>query len=150
MLGRIFVIFFSLIIAMIIAGIVLAIGIILPDKSWLDADPVERMVFFTVSFFATSFIGASAFVPALLLIVVAEIMRLRSLLYYAAAGAVVGLTSYFGSNVELRLENTTDVSPVFHPLQLAAAAGIVGGLAYWLLAGRNAGRWREPAQPSAQ
>ena len=149
MLGRIIVIFFSLIIAMMIAGIVLAVGILVPDKSWLDADPVERMMFFTVSFFATSFIGASAFVPALLLIVVAEIARLRSLLYYAAAGAVVGLASYFGSNVELRLENTTDVSPVFHPLQLAAAAGIVGGLAYWLLAGRNAGRWRGPPQPSA-
>jgi H+/Cl- antiporter ClcA len=117
-------------------------------SSWLDADPVERVMFFTVSFFATSFVGASAFVPSLLLIIVAEIMRLRSLLYYAAAGAVVGLTSYFGSNVELRLENTTDVAPVFHPLQLAAAAGIVGGLAYWLLAGRNAGRWREP-RPSA-
>ena len=132
---------------MMVAGIVLAVGILVPDKSWLDADPVERMMFFIVSFFATSFIGASAFVPALLLIVVAEVMRLRNLLYYAAAGAVVGLTSYFGSNVELRLENTTDVTPVFHPLQLAAAAGIVGGLAYWLLAGRNAGRWREPAQP---
>jgi hypothetical protein len=148
MLGRIIVIFFALMIAMMIAGIALAIGIVVPDRSWLDADPLERVVFFTVSFFATSFIGASAFVPALLLIAVAEIMRLRSLLYYAAAGAVVGLTSYFGSNIELRLENTTDVAPVFHPLQLAAAAGIVGGLAYWLLAGRNAGRWRD-RQPSA-
>jgi len=146
MLGRIFVILFSLIVSMIVAGIVLAIGIIAPDWPWLDSDPVERVMFFTVSFFATSFVGASAFVPALLLIVVAEVARLRSLLYYAAAGAVVGLASYFGSNVELRLENTTDVTPVFHPLQLAAAAGIVGGLAYWLLAGRNAGRWREPQQ----
>ena len=149
MLGRILVIFFSLIVAMMIAGIVLAIGILVPDRSWLDADPVERVMFFTVSFFATSYIGASAFVPALLLIVVAEVMRLRNLLYYAAAGAVVGLTSFFGSNVELRLENTTDVTPVFHPLQLAAAAGIIGGLAYWLLAGLNAGRGREPAEPAA-
>jgi hypothetical protein len=148
MLGRIIVIFFSLLVAMMVAGIALAIGIIVPDRSWLDADPLERVIFFTVSFFATSFIGASAFVPSLLLIIVAEVMRLRSLLYYAAAGAVVGLTSYFGSNVELRLENTTDVAPVFHPLQLAAAAGIVGGLAYWLLAGRNAGRWRDRQQPS--
>jgi len=148
MLGRIFVIFFALIVAMLVSGIVLAIGIIAPDWPWLDSDPVERITFFAVSFFATSFVGASAFVPAVLLIVVAEVMRLRSLLYYAAAGAVVGLTSYLGSNVELRLENTTDVSPVFHPLQLAAAAGIVGGLAYWLLAGRTAGRWREPAQPA--
>ena len=149
MIGRIIVIAIALIVASMVAGITLTIGIIAPDWPWLDSDPVERVMFFTVSFFATSFIGATAFVPAVLLIVAAEIMRLRSLLYYAAAGAVVGLTSYFGSNVELRLENTTDVSPVFHPLQLAAAAGIIGGLAYWLLAGRNAGRWREPVQPSA-
>jgi H+/Cl- antiporter ClcA len=149
MFGRIIVIAFALIFASIVAGIALAIGIIAPDRSWLDADPIERVMFFTMSFFATSFIGATAFVPAVLLVVVAEAMRLRSLLYYAAAGAAVGLASYFGSNVELRLENTTDVSPVFHPLQLAAAAGIIGGLAYWLLAGRNAGRWRGPAQPPA-
>ena len=149
MFGRIIVIAVALIVASMVAGITLAVGIIAPDWPWLDSDPVERVIFFVVSFFATSFIGATAFVPAVLLIIVAEIMRLRRLLYYAAAGAVVGLTSYLGSNVELRLENTTDVSPVFHPLQLAAAAGIIGGLAYWLLAGRNAGRWREPAQPSA-
>jgi hypothetical protein len=149
MFGRIIVIAVALIVASMVAGITLAVGIIAPDWPWLDSDPVERVMFFVVSFFATSFIGATAFVPAVLLIIVAEIMRLRRLLYYAAAGAVVGLTSYLGSNVELRLENTTDVSPVFHPLQLAAAAGIIGGLAYWLLAGRNAGRWREPAQPSS-
>lgn len=149
MFGRIIVIAFALIVASMVAGITLAVGIIAPDWPWLDSDPIERVSFFVVSFFATSFIGATAFVPAVLLVVVAEVMRLRRLLYYAAAGAVVGLTSYYGSNVELRLENTTDVAPAFHPLQLAAAAGIVGGLAYWLLAGRNAGRWREPAQPSA-
>ena len=149
MFGRIIVIAVALIVASMVAGITLAVGIIAPDWPWLDSDPVERVMFFVVSFFATSFIGATAFVPAVLLIVVAEVMRLRRLLYYAAAGAVVGLTSYYGSNVEMRLENTTDVSPAFHPLQLAAAAGIIGGLAYWLLAGRNAGRWREPAQPSS-
>jgi hypothetical protein len=149
MFGRIIVIAVALIVASMVAGITLAVGIIAPDWPWLDSDPVERVMFFVASFFATSFIGATAFVPAVLLIVVAEVMRLRRLLYYAAAGAVVGLTSYYGSNVEMRLENTTDVSPAFHPLQLAAAAGIIGGLAYWLLAGRNAGRWREPAQPSS-
>jgi hypothetical protein len=149
LLGRILVIAIALFVAIMAAGVALAIGIIAPDWPWLDSDPFERVSFFVISFFATSFVGATAFVPALLLIAVAEIMRLRSLLYYAAAGAVVGFASYFGSDIELRLENTTDVAPVFHPLQLAAAAGIVGGLAYWLLAGRNAGRWREARQPSA-
>jgi hypothetical protein len=143
LLGRVIVITFGLVVAAMTAGVILAIGIILPDWSWFDADPVERVMFFVVSFFATSFVGASAFLPALLLIIVAEALRLRRLLYYAVGGAVVGLASYFGSDVSLRLENTTDVAPVAHPLQLAAAAGIVASLTYWLIAGRNAGRWRE-------
>ena len=82
--------------------------------------------------------------PALVVIVISEAARLRSFLYYGVGGALVGLASYFGSDVSERLENTTDVVPVGHSLQLAAAAGIIGGLAYWLIAGRNAGRWRDP------
>jgi hypothetical protein len=143
LLGRIVVIFFALIIAIIAAGITLAIGILVPDWAWLDSDPVERFVFFATSFFATSVVGATAFVPAILLIILSEAIRMRRLLYYAVAGAAVGLAAYFGSDIDLRLENTTDVAPVVHPLQLAAAAGIIGGLFYWLVAGRKAGRWRE-------
>ena len=90
MFGRIIIIAFALIVASMLAGITLAIGIVAPEWPWLDSDPVERVSFFVVSFFATSFIGAIAFVPALLLIVMAETLRLRWLLYYAVAGAVVG------------------------------------------------------------
>ena len=147
LLGRIIVIVFALCVAIIVAGIALAIGIVAPEWPWLDSDPVERMIFFGVSFLATSYIGATAFVPALLLILLAEIARMRSIIYYGVAGAIVGLASYYGSNVEFRLENTTDVTPVGHPLQLAAAAGIIGGLAFWLFAGRNAGKWRGPVTP---
>src|SRR5215467_14535011 len=118
--GRIIVIFFALVVAIMIAGITLAIGIIAPDWTGVDSDPFERVSFFVISFFATSFI------------------------YYGVGGALVGLASYFGSNISVRLENTTDVAPVGNALQLAAAAGIIGGIVYWLIAGRNAGRWREP------
>jgi hypothetical protein len=144
LLGRIIVIFFALIVATTAAGITLAVGIISPDWAGVDSDPVERVSFFVVAFFATSFVGAAATFPALVLIVFAEAARMRSLLYYGVAGAAVGLAAYFGSDVSSRLENTTDVVPVGHALQLAAAAGIIGGLVYWLIAGRKAGRWREP------
>jgi hypothetical protein len=142
LLGRIVVIIFALIVASMAAGIVLAIGIVAPDWSAMDSDPVERMSFFVISFFATSFIGAVAMAPAALLIVLSEALRIRSFIYYGVAGALVGLASYFGSDISVRLENTTDVSPVGNALQLAAAAGIIGGLAYWLIAGRRAGAWR--------
>jgi hypothetical protein len=144
LLGRIIVIVFALIVAIMAAGITLAIGIIAPDWAGIDADPLERVSFFIVSFFATSFVGAVAILPAALVIVVSEAARLRSFLYYGLAGAWVGFASYYGSDISVRLENTTDVAPVANALQLAAAAGIIGGLAYWLIAGRNAGRWREP------
>lgn len=142
--GRILVIVFALIVAIMAAGITLAIGIIAPDWAGVDSDPFERISFFIVSFFATSFVGAVAVFPALVVIVISEAARLRNFLYYGVGGALVGLASYYGSDVSMRLENTTDVAPVGNSLQLAAAAGIIGGLAYWLVAGRNAGRWRDP------
>jgi hypothetical protein len=148
LIGRIFVIIFALIVAMMAAGIALAIGIIAPDWAGVDSDPFERVTFFIVSFFATSFVGAVAMVPALIVILFSEITRMRSFVYYGVGGALVALVSYYGSDISIRLENTTDVPPVANALQLAAAAGIVGGLAYWLLAGRNAGRWRDTRAPS--
>ena len=142
--GRILVIVFALIVAIMAAGITLAIGIIAPDWAGVDSAPFERISFFIISFFATSFVGAVAIFPALAVIVISEAARLRNFLYYGVGGALVGLASYYGSDVSMRLENTTDVAPVGNSLQLAAAAGIIGGLAYWLIAGRNAGRWRDP------
>jgi len=142
LLGRIIVIFFALIVATMAAGLALAVGIISPDWVSADSDPFERISFFVLAFFATSFVGLTATLPALVLIVFSEATRMRSLLYYGVAGAVVGLAAYFGSDISARLENTTDVVPVGHTLQLAAAAGIIGGLVYWLIAGRRAGAWR--------
>jgi len=142
--GRIIMILFALILAIVAAGITLAIGIIAPDWAGIDSDPVERVSFFIVSFLATSFVGAVAILPAALFIVISEAARLRSFLFYGVGGALVGLASYYGSDISVRLENTTDVPPVANALQLAAAAGIIGGLVYWLVAGRNAGRWRDP------
>jgi hypothetical protein len=142
LLGRIVVIIIALIVACMAAGLALAIGIIAPDLAAMDSDPVERVTFFVASFFATSFVGAVALAPAALLIVLAEALRIRNFIYYGVAGALVGLASYFGSDISMRLENTTDVAPVGHALQLAAAAGIIGGVVYWLIAGRRAGAWR--------
>jgi hypothetical protein len=149
LIGRIFAIFIALLIAFLVAGITLAIGIVAPDWAGVDSDPFERVTFFVVSFFATSFVGAVAFVPAIVVIAIAEIARMRSFIYYGIGGALVALVSYYGSDISLRLENTTDVPPVANALQLAAAAGIIGGLVYWLIAGRNAGVRRETSPPPA-
>ena len=145
LVGRIIVIIFGLLVAVLVAGITLAIGIVLPEWAAMDSDPIERVIFFFVAFFATSYVGAVAILPAAL-IAISEAARMRSFIYYGIGGALVALASYYGSDISFQLENTTDVTPVANALQLAAAAGILGGLAYWLIAGRNAGRWREPRE----
>lgn len=137
--GRAVVIVLALIAAFIVAGIAVAMGIVAPDWRGVDSDPIERATFFIVAFFATSFVGMAVILPAVAVIAVAEIMRIRTFLYYGFAGGLLGLASYFTSDISARLENTTDVVPPGHLLQLAAAAGILAGLTYWLLAGRNAG-----------
>jgi len=147
--GRIIVIIFGLLVAIMVAGITLAIGIVLPEWATMDSDPIERVIFFFAAFFATSYVGAVAIFPAALVIVILEAVGMRSFLYYGIGGALVALASYYGSDISVQLENTTDVTPVANTLQLAAAAGILGGLAYWLIAGRNAGRWRRRPAPSA-
>ena len=146
LLGRIIVIIFGLLLAILVAGITLAIGIVLPEWAAMDSDPIERVIFFFVAFFATSYVGAVAMLPAELVIAISEIARMRSFIYYGVGGALVALASYYGADISFQLENTTDVTPVANALQLAAAAGILGGLTYWLVAGRNAGRWREPRE----
>ena len=146
LIGRIIVVFIAFAIAILAVGVALTIGIIGPD--WFgsagEADPFERLQFFVLAFFATSFVGYFSLLPAFLLIVLAEGARLRSFLYYGVCGALIGLMSYYGSNISMQLENTTDISPVPFSMQLVAASGIIGGLVYWLIAGRNAGRWRDP------
>jgi hypothetical protein len=140
---RILMVLFALFVAIMAAGATIATGMFLPEWGMMETDPVDRAMFFVAAFFATSFAGTVAFLPAFLAVIVAEAFSLRSFLYYGTAGALIGLLGYFGSNISARLEDTTDITPVAHSLELVAAAGIVGGLVYWLLAGRNAGRWRE-------
>ena len=140
---RILMVLFALWVAVMAAGVTIAIGMFVPEWGMMETDPMDRAIFFVVAFFATSFAGAAALLPAFLAVIVAEAFKFRSFLYYGTAGAVIGLLGYFGSNISSRLEDTTDITPVAHSLELVAAAGIIGGLVYWLLAGRNAGRWRE-------
>ena len=142
LIGRIFIVLFSVIIAIVMAGLTLAFGVIAPELSNFDSDPIERAMFFIVAFFATGFAGAFSILPALVLIGLAEGFNIRTFLYYAAAGAALGYLAYFSSGFGIRFEETTDIAPVTHPVELIVASGIAGGLMYWLLAGRNAGRWR--------
>jgi hypothetical protein len=76
-------------------------------------------------------------------VLVTEAFSIRSALAYALGGAAVGLACYLGlvpfDPATMRFDGI-----VRRHLEIMTGAGIVGGMVYWLIAGRNAGAWREP------
>ncbi len=141
---RFFVVLFSLLFAMLAAGISLAIGVMAPELVSMSSDPIEKFMFFAGAFFATGLAVASAFVPAVVIVAIAETFDIRSIFYYAIGGGLIAALAWYSTDMSVQLENTTDLSPVPYGLQLVAAAGIIGGFVYWLLAGRKAGLWKNP------
>jgi hypothetical protein len=69
--------------------------------------------------------------------VLAEWLAWRSILIYAALGGMLALILVYG------LDFAAYVGSVFgRERVVVAAAGIAGGLVYWLFAGRGAGAWK--------
>ena len=99
-----------------------------PDEVTLNAG-------FDLLRLASSFISVQALLPALLLVIVGEVARIRGSIYYVVGGgaalALVPLMSRLHQPMAV-----LDLSPVVW--QVLATAGFAGGFVYWLLAGRNA------------
>lgn len=73
--------------------------------------------------------------PALLVAIVGEIARIRSVLYYVVGGGLaMCATPLIAGAVRIGVETLPE--PVVW--QVFATAGFLGGLVYWLLAGRRA------------
>lgn len=149
LLGRLFVVAFAVFVAMLAAGMAIAIGLLGPNWHGFTGDIGERVGFWVLVFFGTSFTGAVGFLPVVMLIALAEYFKIRSLIVYAAVGALLLVLGMVGG-VNVSGEESIDRPPpvVSRPMEIAAASGAVFGLVYWLLAGRNAGRWRERRAPS--
>ncbi len=75
-------------------------------------------------------------VPALLVVIVGEVARIRSALYYIVGGGAaltaIPLLARLGPSIE------TTPTPDVILWSTLATAGFAGGLIYWLIAGRNA------------
>lgn len=142
-LGRIFVILFACLIASFAAGLVVTLAVVLPDLSDLPLGTFEQGAFGLMVGFGALFVSFYAFVPVLLVIVAAEAFSIRSLLFYATAGALLGCVLYL--NLDGWNWGAVSVQGFARrEMEIMAAAGIVAGFVYWMIAGRNAGRWREP------
>ena len=133
------VILFSFLLASLAAAMVLTVGVMLPQWWDLLSFGMEQGAFSVVVGFGAFFLSAFALLPAMFVLALAEALRLRSLLFYAAGGGLGLLALYYGLGLA-----SMDGRPT-REFEIVAAAGIVAGLVYWALAGRNAGRWLDPA-----
>jgi len=99
-----------------------------PDQSTVDAG-------FELLGVVLQFFSGYTLLPAVLLVLIGEVARLRSALYYVIGGgatlAAVPLLT--------RLHQPASALGVAEVIwQVLATAGFAGGFVYWLLAGRNA------------
>jgi hypothetical protein len=152
LLGRLIVIFFAVIAASIVAGMAMAVGVLGPQWHVVTGDIGERVGFWGVALFGASITGAVGFLPLVILIVLGAACKVSSFFAHALLGAALLLAAAYGSGfLPPSYEESIDRAPppISHEAQIAVAAGAVFGLTYWLIAGRNAGRWRERRVPSA-
>jgi hypothetical protein len=79
--------------------------------------------------------SVQTFLPALLLIIVGEVARIRQSMYYVLGGGA----ALVAVPLIARLSDGSSVLGATATLwQVFATAGFAGGFFYWLLAGRNA------------
>jgi hypothetical protein len=137
---RFFVIVFAFGCACLAAAATIVIGAIATAGIDAPFDQAEITLLWMVTLATSAAVAFFAFLPGLIAILLAESFSWRSVLFYALAGAAIGL--FYGLVLP-----TEGSSPFFivGSTQLVAGAGIAAGLVYWLIAGRNAGIWRLPA-----
>ena len=84
---------------------------------------------------AVQLVSVQTLLPALLLVIIGEVARIRGAFYYVVGGgaalAIVPLLTRISQPAGI-----LDLSPVVW--QVLATAGFAGGFVYWVLAGRNA------------
>ena len=129
---RFFVVCFGIFLASLAAG---ATFLATSNGFTADASSMSYDEFFLwgviYSMFWTGIFFYWSFIPFLVGVIVTEAFSIRSALIYAVAGGIGG--ALYGVGFLMGIQNA---------IQSSAAAGIVGGLVYWLVAGRNADAWR--------
>jgi hypothetical protein len=100
-----------------------------------EADPdmwfgMINLAWDTVSVFSTFTIA-----PAILLVIVGEVARIRSSLYYILGGGAVLAAWPLISRMGTIAQDPAQLGVVW---QVFATAGFAGGFIYWLVAGRRA------------
>jgi hypothetical protein len=146
LIGRLFVIALGFLAACLAAGMIVVGAVLFPEFSNLGDDPIDRTGIDIVVGFAFIFVSGFAFLPAVIIALITETFSIRSILAYAIGGGCVGLACYLGLT-PFNPDTMHFEGVVRRHLEIMTGAGIVGGLLYWMIAGRNAGAWRAPRPP---
>jgi hypothetical protein len=109
----------------------------------IEADPQAQQDYFIALLLAgpllvllLSIWAFHMFVPAAIGVMISEALALRSWIYHAANG---GVSAWFGWAL------TQDIQDEYRFLAeptILIAAGLLGGLVYWVVAGWSAGFWK--------
>ncbi|MDT6939920.1 hypothetical protein RI570_07165 [Brucella pseudogrignonensis] len=161
---RFAVIVFGYCIAVLAAGFFLAailysqvdvLGYALSDPFFEDVFTEIRNGWDMTGFYAAVLVGGPvlavmaggfSFFPALALIVVSEVRGWKSSLPYSIGGLIIGLIAIGAGSIFTVNDQPIDAGIILLTGAFACS-GIVGGFVYWLIAGRNAGRFlARPAQ----
>ncbi|ABD85612.1 hypothetical protein [Rhodopseudomonas palustris] len=146
LIGRSFVILFGFLGASLVAGMIVVGAMLYPEFSDMGVEPIDPDALNIIFGFGFIFVSGFALLPALVVVLITEAFSIRSVLAYALGGAAVGLACYLGlvpfDSASMRFDGI-----VRRHLEIMTGAGIVAGLVYWVIAGRNAGAWREPPRP---
>lgn len=114
---------------------------------------VMGSIVFSIPFVAL-FVAYFAFLPAAVAIGIGEILGARDWLYYAIAGGVAGAAVvalfwfYVPPSMDLEPGAAAPRDPLVenpYVLFTLIGSGLLGGIAYWAVAGRLAGGWKTRA-----
>lgn len=138
--GRLLWVAFSFLFSATVAVVILfAVGALwLGNEFAAEVEDPAMMIpahFFGAIFFAGAVGPALTMLPGIAAVLIGEVLRLRSWLYYVAAGgAALAIIPWLAGR------HSTDVAtlPSADYMTIFASAGFAAGLVYWFLAGRNA------------
>jgi len=142
LIGRLVVIFLGFLASCFVGGMIVVAALLFPEFSDLGAGPVDEGTIDVLLGFGFIFISGFALLPAMVIVAITEAFYIRSALAYAVGGGLVGLACYLGL-IPFHPETLEFEGIVRRHLEIMTGAGIVAGAVYWMIAGRNAGAWRE-------
>src|ERR1700743_2305811 len=143
LIGRLFVMAFGFLAACLAAGMIVVGAVLFPEFSDLGAGPVDQGALNILLGFGFIFVSGFALLPAMIVVAITEAFYIRGALTYAVGGGLVGLAFSLGL-VSFDAEQLHFEGIVRRHLEIMTGAGILAGVVYWMIAGRNAGAWRLP------